>query len=86
MKALGIIRKIDELGRVVIPKEVRDSQGWKAGQPMEMFMSQEGMVLKAYKDTRKEEILEQLEEVLEYTDSTVASELLKNTIEFIKKG
>ncbi|HLR59640.1 MAG TPA: AbrB family transcriptional regulator, partial [Pseudogracilibacillus sp.] len=39
MKALGIVRKIDDLGRVVIPKEVRISQGWEPGHSMEMFMS-----------------------------------------------
>jgi AbrB family looped-hinge helix DNA binding protein len=46
MKALGIVRKIDELGRVVIPKEVRNTQGWEPGTSMEMFMSEEGLVMR----------------------------------------
>ena len=48
MKALGMIRGIDELGRVVIPKEIRDHKGWAAGARMEMFMSAEGLVMKEY--------------------------------------
>lgn len=35
LKALGIVRKLDELGRIVIPKEVRDAQGWEKGEAME---------------------------------------------------
>ena len=49
MKATGIVRKIDDLGRIVLPKEIRDSEGWNSGQPMEMFMIEEGMVIRPYK-------------------------------------
>lgn len=48
MKALGVVRKLDGLGRVVIPKEVRDTQGWKEGQPMEMFVQVDSLILKPY--------------------------------------
>lgn len=37
MKATGIIRRMDELGRVVIPKEVRKSLGFEDGAPFEIF-------------------------------------------------
>jgi transcriptional pleiotropic regulator of transition state genes len=36
MKATGIVRRIDDLGRVVIPKEVRKSCGIKEGDPLEI--------------------------------------------------
>lgn len=49
MKSTGIVRKIDSLGRLVIPKEIRDAEGWDEGQPMEMFMDDEGMVIRAYR-------------------------------------
>ena len=37
MRATGIVRRIDDLGRVVIPKEIRRSLGIKEGDPLEIF-------------------------------------------------
>ena len=37
MKATGIVRRIDDLGRVVIPKEVRLNMGIKEGDPLEIY-------------------------------------------------
>ena len=45
MKATGIVRRIDDLGRVVIPKEIRRTMRIKEGDPLEIFMdTQEGVV------------------------------------------
>lgn len=38
MKATGIIRRIDDLGRVVIPKEIRRTLGIREGEPLEIFI------------------------------------------------
>ena len=38
MVATGIVRRIDELGRIVIPKELRRSMNIKEGDPLEMFL------------------------------------------------
>lgn len=64
MKALGIVRKIDELGRVVIPKEVRNTQGWESGTSMEMFMSEEGLVMRQY-GNKHEELVDVLKTISE---------------------
>jgi len=49
MKATGIVRKIDELGRIVIPKEIRNSFGIKEGEPLEIFTGDNNqIVLKKY--------------------------------------
>lgn len=40
MKTLGIVRRIDDLGRVVIPKEVRSAAGIREGDPLEISMVQ----------------------------------------------
>ncbi len=49
MKATGIVRRIDELGRVVIPKEIRRTLRIKNGDPLEIFTSETGgVVLKKY--------------------------------------
>lgn len=38
MKATGIVRRIDDLGRVVIPKEIRRTLGIREGEPLEIFL------------------------------------------------
>ena len=49
MKATGIVRRIDDLGRVVIPKEIRRTLRIKEGTPMEIFTDREGeIILKKY--------------------------------------
>ncbi len=45
MKATGIVRRIDELGRVVIPKEIRRVLRIRDGDPMEIFTNREGEVI-----------------------------------------
>lgn len=45
MRYTGIIRRIDELGRVVIPKEIRRSMGIKEGDPLEIYTDREGGVV-----------------------------------------
>ena len=45
MKATGIVRRIDDLGRVVIPKEIRRTMRIKEGDPLEIFVDREGEVI-----------------------------------------
>ena len=52
MKATGVVRRIDDLGRIVIPKEIRRLVFGKAdaiGEPMEIFIDGENVVLRRYK-------------------------------------
>ena len=49
MKATGVVRRIDDLGRVVIPKEIRKTLRIKEGDPLEIFTEKDGgIVLKKY--------------------------------------
>lgn len=49
MKATGIVRRIDDLGRVVIPKEIRRTLRIREGDPLEIFTDREGeVILKKY--------------------------------------
>lgn len=62
MKELGIVRKIDELGRVVIPKEIRRTKQWDTGTPIEMFTDGDDLVLREYEqDNKKNVAIENLE-------------------------
>jgi AbrB family transcriptional regulator (stage V sporulation protein T) len=49
MKATGIVRRIDDLGRVVIPKEIRRTLRIREGDPLEIFVDRDGeIILKKY--------------------------------------
>ena len=49
MKATGIVRRIDDLGRIVVPKEIRRTLRIREGDPLEIFTDQEGeIILKKY--------------------------------------
>lgn len=48
MKATGIIRRIDDLGRVVIPKEIRRTLNIKEGDPLEIHVSDDMVCYKKY--------------------------------------
>ena len=43
LKETGIIRKIDELGRIVLPKEIRKNLGIKDGEDLEIFVRDKGV-------------------------------------------
>ena len=45
MKATGIVRRIDDLGRVVIPKEIRRTLRIREGDPLEIFTEKDGSVI-----------------------------------------
>ena len=44
----GVTRKIDELGRIVIPKEIRKNLGIREGESLEIFTSEDSIILKKY--------------------------------------
>ena len=49
MKATGVIRRLDDLGRIVIPKEIRRTFRIREGDPMEIFTNRNGeIILKKY--------------------------------------
>ena len=71
MKATGIVRYIDDLGRVVIPKEIRRTMGIKEGDPIEMFIDTEsgGLVLMVYHS----EVYDKINAIAENLDSVGAT-------------
>ena len=65
MKTTGIIRRIDDLGRVVIPKEIRRMMRIKEGDPLEIFTTPNGeIILKSAEPNKMQEI-----EVLDYFET-----------------
>ena len=52
MKATGIVRRIDELGRVVIPKEIRKTLRLSSGDPLEIYTDKDELLFKKYSPIR----------------------------------
>jgi len=48
MKATGIVRKLDQLGRIVIPKEIRNVFDLKEADPVEIFVDESNIILRKY--------------------------------------
>lgn len=51
MKKTGLIKRVDDLGRIYIPKEIRQTLKLTDGQPMEFFIDGNFIVLKKCKDS-----------------------------------
>ena len=52
MKATGVVRRVDEIGRLVIPKEIRKVYGIEHGTPMEFFIDNENIIIRKYQSNR----------------------------------
>ena len=48
MKSTGIVRQIDELGRIVVPKEIRKKMYIESGDPLEIFVEGDRIILKKH--------------------------------------
>lgn len=68
MKATGIIRRIDDLGRVVIPKEIRRNCKIREGDPLEIFLEDGGVVFKKYNPNYLDDLVSTLQSAADYYD------------------
>ena len=65
MKATGIIRRVDDLGRVVIPKDIRRTIGIHEGEPLEIFIEGEDTVCFRKYKTNLGDAVDHLKEQIE---------------------
>lgn len=85
MKSTGIVRKVDELGRVVIPIELRRTLGVAERDPLEIFVDNDKIILRKYvPDTEKEEVIRKLEELSRSASSEDEQDALRRAINLIK--
>lgn len=68
MKATGIIRRVDDLGRVVIPKEIRRACNIREGDPLEIFLEDDGVVFKKYLPNYRDDLVATLQNAADYYD------------------
>ena len=88
MKATGVVRRIDDLGRVVIPKEIRRTLRIKEGDPLEIFTDKEGeVILKKYSPISElSEFATRYAETLSRTTGHIACITDKDTIIAVSGG
>lgn len=85
MRPLGIVRKIDQLGRIVIPMEVRRVHGWDTGTPIEMFATDKGLVLREYgAEQKKLAVIEGLKSLADMVDDDTALAIIDDIMEYVK--
>lgn len=63
MKATSIVRRVDDLGRVVIPKEIRRTRRIREGDPLEIFLGQGGEII--FKKYSPPSLQQQLDDLLD---------------------
>lgn len=76
MKATGIVRRVDELGRIVIPKELRRVMGINVGDSLEIFTDNNNIILKKYSPFCI--FCGSSEAVLSYNGKCICSKCLEN--------
>lgn len=87
MKSTGIVRKIDQLGRVVLPIELRRALGVKEKDPIEIFVEEDQIIFKKYTPYNQCVVTGEITpQNKEYANGMVLSpkgvEILKHEIEF----
>ena len=73
MKTMGLTRRIDELGRIVIPKEIRQNMKLRPGELLEVYISDSDVL-----SMKKHEILEKTDNVIETLVNTLSKSLNSN--------
>lgn len=80
MKATGIVRKLDGLGRIVLPIELRRAYDMEPGTAIEVFTDDEGFILRKYQPSNRDENIAKLKEAIEQGEATKALELLEEVM------
>lgn len=75
MKATGIVRKIDDLGRIVLPKELRKTMNINKKDPMEIYVDEDSVILKKYQPACI--FCKNAENTIEYKNKIVCRECLE---------
>ena len=87
MKTTGIVRRVDDLGRVVIPIELRRTLGIGEKDSLEIFVEEDSVILRKYRRNEdKAHQIAQLKEVIEHSDNHHVHQLINDAIEFIEKA
>ena len=82
----GIVRRVDDLGRVVIPKEIRRARVWADGTPIEIVPDGEDVILRPYGDNQRlEDLFNELIGQMEERGLDDKENLLRKMMEELKE-
>ncbi len=84
MKSVGMIRHLDELGRIVLPKELRKNFNLNYKDGLEIFVKDEMIILKKYES--KDIFNGSTDDLIEYEGKKVSLNSIKELIEIAKKS
>ncbi len=71
MKATGIVRRVDDLGRIVLPKELRENLNINEKDPIEFYVEEEKIILQKYEPGCS--ICSRVEDLFEYQDKLICA-------------
>ncbi|WP_317367286.1 AbrB/MazE/SpoVT family DNA-binding domain-containing protein [uncultured Tyzzerella sp.] len=84
MKSTGIVRQLDELGRIVLPKELRENFNLGYKDALEIFVEDDKVILRKYQPG---DIFDNnMADLLEYKGKKVSIETIKNLVEIAKES
>ena len=82
----GIVRRVDHLGRIVIPKEIRRACGWEEGAPIEIIPDGNEVILRPYGDNQRlEDLFNELIGQMEERGLDDKENLLRKMMEELKE-
>ena len=73
MKATGIIRRVDDLGRIVIPREIRKNLGIKEGDPLEVSVDEKGVYFQ--KIDMVTDFIDEMSEIINSYEDDISGEI-----------
>lgn len=68
MEAIGIVRRVDDLGRIVIPKEIRRNLGIREGDPLEIFLHEDCVCFKKYTTDKLEKVYDAFRDLVDFAE------------------
>lgn len=88
MRATGIVRRIDDLGRVVIPKDIRRSLNIEEGDPLEIYIDDKTKSVMFKKYLENENALEEIQDIIDSSNDVpdVVKDLLKVAAKILKEN
>ena len=68
MKETGIVRRVDDLGRIVIPKEIRRNLGIHEGDPLEIFLHEDCVCFRKYSTDKLEKVYDAFKDLVDFAE------------------
>lgn len=85
MKATGIVRRIDDLGRVVIPKEIRRTMKICEGDPLEIFLENGAVIFQKYFPNYRDDLMATLQNAIDYYEDCEDNQVIAGHLRKIAK-